>query len=40
MRVSLSNEAIDDARAAADWYIDQGASSAADAFLRRHRAID
>jgi len=26
MKVSLSDEAIEDARAAADWYIDQGAS--------------
>jgi toxin ParE1/3/4 len=33
MRISLSNEAIEDARAAADWYINQGASGAADAFF-------
>ncbi len=33
MKVSLSDEAIDDARAAADWYIDQGASAAADVFF-------
>jgi len=33
VKVSLSDEAIEDARAAADWYIDQGASRAADAFF-------
>ena len=33
MKVSLSDEAIDDARAAAHWYLDQGASAAADAFF-------
>ena len=33
MRSSLSDEAIEDARAAADWYIDQGAYDAADAFF-------
>ena len=33
MRASLSDEAIEDARAAADWYIDQGALDAADSFF-------
>jgi toxin ParE1/3/4 len=33
MKASLSDEAIDDARAAADWFIDQGADDAADAFF-------
>jgi plasmid stabilization system protein ParE len=33
MRASLSDEAIEDARAAADWYVDQAAHDAADAFI-------
>jgi len=33
MKVSLSNEAIEDARSAADWYIDQGAFTAAALFF-------
>lgn len=33
MKASLSDEAIEDAGAAADWYMDQGAYDAADAFF-------
>jgi toxin ParE1/3/4 len=33
MKASLSEEAIEDTAAAADWYIDQGAYDAAEAFF-------
>jgi plasmid stabilization system protein ParE len=33
LNVRLSDEAIQDAGAATDWYIDQGAARAADAFF-------
>lgn len=33
MMEGLTDEALDDAQAAADWYIDQGAAEAADALL-------
>ena len=33
MNASLGDEAIEDARATADWYVDQGAYDAADAFF-------